>query len=285
MPTKRLVVRRNADPPPARSPSKSRKATAATSSAAKPRTARTAKGKAVTGPTKTKAVAQTNGARSYRGGAGVSSAPAKGGAGLWGLKGGTTVVRFLSEPEVTDDCPPDAAFHWFEECYDESARKFIILGDDEEAPPGMKRTQRYVAAAYDRADGKDARVKYFKLPGSLIKPISKQFQLYGTVCDVDCFIEREGQNLNTEYSITFDRKGAPVRNLAKIRDEINVGDAIVAEAKRLAEMPDREPEKHTRRELMLMEQGEFIKLAHKLDVPTKGRKRSEVATDILEAES
>lgn len=281
MPTKRLVVRRKPTAaPPARSPSKVRKVTRATSPAAsarKPvRTAQSGKSKAAASNGETKV-------RRFKGGT-LDTAPARAGAGLWGLKPGTTRLRFLSEPHVTDECGPDAAMQWFEEAFLEDEHRYIILTDDTELPEGARRTMRYVAAAYDRTeDAKSDKVKYFKLPASLIKAISKQYSMYKTICDVDCFIEKEGSNLNTEYTINFDRAGKPVRNLESVRDLLSVPDAIDAEAERLANQPAK-VKKHSRRELLDMPLNDFKKLARSLDIPAGGRKRSEIIDDILEAQ-
>lgn len=285
MPTKRLVVRRKpVAQPPARSPSKTRKVTSATSPAAsvrKPvRTAPSGRSKAAATKAKSNGVATV---RKFRGGT-LDTAPARSGSGLWGLRAGSTRLRFLSEPMVTDDCGPDAAMQWFEEAYLEDEQRYVVLTDDMELPEGARRTMRYVAAAYDKTeDAKSEQVKYFKLPSSLIKAISKQFSMYQTICDVDCYIEKEGTRLNTSYTITFERNGKPVRNLESVREALSVPDAIDAEAVRVANQPAK-VKKYSRRELLDMDLPEFKKLARSLDIPAGGRARRDVIDDILEAQ-
>jgi hypothetical protein len=205
--------------------------------------------------------------------------------GLWGLKSGETRLRILSEVEPTDDCPDNAAMHWYERYFDEDRKRYVILAENEEPANGEKRQGSLVVAAFDRTErGDDDRVKYFNLPGGLLATMSKQTQMVGTICDCDVIIDKTGSQLNTRYTMTFTRDQSKVRNLAAIRAGIDIDQALMEEKKRLDEAPDREPEKKSLKELRALSDGELVKYARSLDIPTNRRKREDVYDDIMEAQ-
>lgn len=218
---------------------------------------------------------------------GTTDTMPRGGGGLWSMPNEGMQVRFLGEPTETDKCPGNAAIWWFEEWYHPELRKFGILEPGEPPPEGARKSTRLVAAVWDRGGkGDGEQLKYLKLPGSLLDPINKYFARYGSICDADAYLSKEGANINTRYHIEFERQDDPIpaKKLAKIREGLDVGGALEAEAERLINMPDRPREKKTLRELRTMDLEAFKLHAKSLGLVTKGKKRSELVEEIMEAQ-
>lgn len=290
MAVRRVVRRKTAATKPAtaaRSRSAAPRAASATKTAPKApaarRTASSGRSKAV--EAKPSANGAVEAAKPRYGG--IASTMPKGGGGLWNIPNEGMTVRFLGEPTETDKCPANAAIWWYEEWYDPTRRRSGVLEPGESPPEGARKSTKLVAAVWDRSRGNGEEIKYMRLPQTLLEPLNKYFARYGSICDTDAYLSKEGTGINTKYSVEFERQDEPIpaKKLAKIREILDVGGQLAIEAERLANMPDRAPEKKTIRELRTMDLDAFRTFAKSLGIVTKGKKRGEVIDEIMEAQA
>lgn len=256
-----------------------------TGAAEKPKGSVTIKRSAKAASGQTNGVTDGTSDRARFGGDG-STRPVGGGNGLWGITK-SMQVRFLSEPEPTNDCPRNAAMWWFQQAWwsEKGGSRGKILLPGETPPAGSRVSTKNVAAIYDRADTKE-RIKYLQLPQTVMDAIKKQFERYGSVCDVDAFIDVEGTGMQKRYTLSFDRTTDPIpaAQLRKIRASLAVGEAIADEAERLENYKPAQ-KTFTRTELMEMDIVDFKALAKSYELPLGGRKRGEIASDIIAAQA
>lgn len=223
-------------------------------------------------------------------GGNANTPPPSSGGGLWGIED-EMCVRFLSEPEPTETngqhpaCPANAAMMWYRSWWDNNQRIGGILEEGENPPDGLKATVRWLAAVIDRADDSDSpRIKYLRIPNSLMPAIKAQFKRYGTICDVDAFFSKTGKDLKTKYGVTFDREQSKTPGLARMRREMDIEAQLLGEWERMQGMEPQAPNKLTKDDLDEMDQPSFVALAKKMGLTISGKKRSQVTVEILEAQ-